>query len=152
MALDYTLHLSTSVKPRQAWERLAGRIAGLAWSEDDSCLFDETVTITAMDSRALTRSVIEESFQFVPNLWVGFRCAKFADQDTFARVLLDATLLLLEDSKEAVILFNGEFIILQRLGGQLVFNADSGLWHDEKWLKGRLTVPFARRPLSSPLL
>lgn len=95
MALDYDLHLATSVKPKQALERLAAHIDGLAWSEDNLHLFDATVTLVATEPRALTRSIIEESFQFTPALRVGFRCAKFADQDTFAQVLLDATLLLL---------------------------------------------------------
>jgi hypothetical protein len=152
MALDYYLHLATSTSPKQALERLASHVDRLTWSDDNSCLFDETVTITAVESRALTRSIIEESFQFTPALTVGFRCAKFADQDTFAHLLLDATLLLLEDAQDAVVLFNGEFLVLQRLRGHLTFNADSGLWHDEHWLKSRLTLPFERRPLPSPLL
>ena len=152
MALDYDLDLSTDMSPAQALEKLSRQNPGLTWSEDRSCLFDATVTITAIAPSRGWRETINEGFHFIPTLSVGFRCAKFADQDTFAQVLLDATILLLEDAQDAVVLFNGEFIILQRLRGHLTFNADSGLWHDEHWLKSRLTVPFERRPLPSPLL
>lgn len=152
MALDYHLDLSTGMSPAQALEKLSRQNPGLAWSEDRSCLFDAIVTITAIEPSRSWREIINEGFQFVPTLSVGFRCAKFADQDTFAQVLLDATLLLLEDAQDAVVLFNGEFIVLQRLRGQLTFNADSGLWRDENWMRSKLTIPFERRPLPSPLL
>ena len=152
MALDYRLYLSTNMKTLQELEKLADQNHGLAWSEEKHFLFDTTVAITAIEPRESRRESINDAFQFVPTLVVGFRCAKFADQDTFAQSLLDATLLLLEASQEAVLLFNGEFIVLQWLRGQLVFNADSGLWHDVNWLKSRLSMPFERRPLPSPLL
>ncbi|QRK11523.1 hypothetical protein JQX13_16475 [Archangium violaceum] len=49
-------------------------------------------------------------------------------------------------------LFNGENIVLQRLGGKLIFNADSSYWADENWLQSRLTVPFeCCRTLSGPI-
>jgi hypothetical protein len=75
-----------------------------------------------------------------------------ADWDRFRQVLLDATLLLLEDAQDAVLLFNGERIEIQRFGGQLAFNAESGYWRDKDWLMSRLTLPFEHRPLPSPLL
>jgi hypothetical protein len=100
----------------------------------------------------LIQGIIEESFHFTPTLWVGLRRRADADWDRFRQVLLDASLTLLDEAKDAVLLFNGERIELQRLGGQLAFNAESGYWRDEDWLKSRLTLPFEWRPLPSPLL
>ncbi|WNG41283.1 hypothetical protein F0U61_52015 [Archangium violaceum] len=152
MALDYDLDLSTHLKPTQALEKLAGHLAGLAWSEDKSCLFNTDVTISANMPREGWRRIIERGFQFIPTLSVGFRRASDANWDKFRRLLLEAALLLLEDTQDAVLLFNGENIVLQQLGGKLIFNADSSYWADENWLKSRLTVPFERRSLQSPLL
>ncbi|HYO56740.1 SitI3 family protein [Archangium sp.] len=149
MALDYDLHLSTSMKPAQALEKLAGQLTGLAWSEDRFSLFDTTVSICAIENRSES---IKEAFHFNPTLLVGFRRLFDADWDRFRQVLLDATLLLLDEAQDAVLLFNGERIELQRLGGQLAFNAESGYWRDKDWLKSRLTLPFDWRPLPSPLL
>ncbi|HLM42668.1 MAG TPA: SitI3 family protein, partial [Myxococcaceae bacterium] len=64
--------------------------------------------------------------------------------------MLQATLLL-EHAQDAVLLFNGEIIVLQRFGGKLVFNSEYHLWNDDDWLKSRLPLPFERRPLPSPL-
>jgi hypothetical protein len=151
MALDYHLHLATSTSSKQALERLASHVDGLTWSEDNACLFDETVTITPTETRALTRSIIEEAFHFVPTLRVGFRFVNNTDHDRAGQIMLQATMLLLEHAQDAVLLFNGEIIVLHRLGGKLVFNSEHEIWDDD-WLKSRLTLPFERRPLPSPLL
>ncbi|EPX64477.1 hypothetical protein D187_004566 [Cystobacter fuscus DSM 2262] len=60
--------------------------------------------------------------------------------------------MLLNESQDALLLFNGERIEFQRLDGQLVFNSESGYWRDKDWLKSRLEIPFECRPLPSPLL
>jgi hypothetical protein len=148
MSLDYDLHLSTHLKPMTALEKLAGQLAGLAWSEDRSSLYDTSVFIRAITSKS---DSIEQAFQFTPTLLVGFRRSADADWDRFRQVLLDASLILLEEAQDAVLLFNGERIELQRLGGRLAFNADSGYWRDEDWLRSRLTAPFDWCPLPSPM-
>jgi hypothetical protein len=66
--------------------------------------------------------------------------------------MLQATIILLEHAQDAVLLFNGETIVLQRFGGKLVFNSDYHIFDDDNWLKSRLTTPFERRSLPSPLL
>jgi hypothetical protein len=150
MALDYDLFLSTRMKPAQALEKLAGQLPGLDWSEDRFFLFDTTVSICATES--MSEESIKDAFHFTPTLTVGFRRSHDADWDGFRQVLLDACLLLLDEAEDALLLFNGERIELERFGGQLVFNAESGYWRDESWLKSRLTIPFECRPLPSPLL
>jgi len=152
MGLDYSLELSTSMKPIQALERLAGQIAGLTWSEDRFSVFGTGVMISAIEPRESWRETLEHGFHFVSTLSVGFRFVSDVDRDRLRSFLLQGTMLLLEHAQDAVLLFNGEHIILQRLGGQLAFNADSGIWRDENWLKSRITTPFERRSLPSPLL
>jgi hypothetical protein len=137
------------MKPMQSMEKLAERLDGLAWSEDKFFLFDATVSICAAESG--TESAIKPAFHFTPTLTVSFRRAHDADWDGFRRVLLDASLLLLNESQDALLLFNGERIEFQRFGGQLVFNAESAYWRDKDWLKSRLSLPFEWRPLPSPL-
>ncbi|WNG27999.1 hypothetical protein F0U62_31300 [Cystobacter fuscus] len=90
MAVDYDLFLSTGMKPRQSMEKLAEQLDGLDWSEDQSFLFDTTVSIRATESG--TESAIESAFHFIPTLTVSFRRAHNADWDGFRRTLLDASL------------------------------------------------------------
>ena len=149
MALEYDLHLSTSMNPKQALEKLADQLTGLDWGEDGFFLYDPSVSICAIEWRS---EPIKDAFHFNPTILVGFRRSFDADWDRFRQVLLDATLLLLDEAQDAVLLFNGERIEIQRFGGQLAFNAESGYWRDKDWLKSRLTLPFDWRPLPSPLL
>jgi hypothetical protein len=65
--------------------------------------------------------------------------------------MFEATMLLLEHARDAVLLFNYEIIVFQRLGGQLTINSDYPMW-DEDWLRSNLALPFECRPLPSPLL
>jgi hypothetical protein len=152
MALEYDLDLQTHLKPTQALEELTSKIPGLAWGDDGSFLFDESVQITAAASLALTQSIIRDGFHFTPTLGVGFRHVNNSDWDKFKETTFQAIVLLLEHSQDAVFLFNGETIVLQRLGGTLTFNSGYRMWDDDNWLKSRLTIPFERRPLPSPLL
>jgi hypothetical protein len=85
-------------------------------------------------------------------LAVSFRYSKEPEHyDDFRQIMLDATLLLLEHAQDAVLLFNGETIVMQRLNGKLAFNSDYHIWDD--WLESgsKVTIPFERRPLPSPL-
>lgn len=152
MALEYDLKLAASIDEKQALELLASRIDGLAWGDDHSFLFDPTATITARMSRAYTQSLFAETFRFMPTLGVGFRYVWESDYDRFRQLMLQATTLLLEHAQDAVLLFNGETIVLQRFGGKLVFNSDYHIFDDDNWLKSRLTTPFERHSLPSPLL
>lgn len=97
--------------------------------------------------------MIEEAFHFSPDLGVAFRLnPNSADYVEGRRVLLRVAMLLLEHSRDAVLLFNGEYIVLQRLGGQLVLNADYGDWADGFKLEPEIRLPHEIRSLPSPLL
>jgi hypothetical protein len=152
MALEYDINLVTSIGNKQALEMLASQIPGLVWGDDHSFLFEPTATITASVTRASTRSLFEDTFHFVPTLRVGFRYVWDSDYDRFKEIMLQATLLLLQHAQDAVLLFNGETIVLQRFGGKLVFNSNYHIFEDDDWLRSRLSLPFERRPLTSPLM
>ncbi|PTL83157.1 SitI3 family protein [Vitiosangium sp. GDMCC 1.1324] len=151
MALEYTLELSTKSTPTQTMDALASNIKGLTWGKDMFVLFDPTSTICTTNSPEITQKVIGRGFGFIPDLSVEFRFISNSDYDRFKKTMLQATMLLLEHAQDAVLLFNGETIVLQRLDGQLAFNSGYHMWDDD-WLKSRLTVPFEWRPLPSPLL
>jgi len=138
--------------PTQAMDLFARSLKGLAWGEEQFVLYDPTITICATQSLSVTRKVIERGFRFVPDLSVEFRFVSNSDYECFRKTMLLATLLLLEHTQDAVLLFNGEVIVLQRFGGKLVFNSEYHIWDDDDWLKSRLSLPFERRPLPSPLL
>ncbi|WP_309896916.1 SitI3 family protein [Archangium sp.] len=152
MALEYTLESSTKMTPTQAMDLLASSLHELAWGEERFVLYDPTVTICATQSLSMTRKVIERGFRFVPDLSVEFRFVSNSDYECFRETMLLATMLLLEHVQDSVLLFNGEIIVLQRFGGKLVLNSEYHIFEDDDWLRSRLSLPFERRPLPSPLM
>jgi hypothetical protein len=51
---------------------------------------------------------MKEAFHFTPTLPVGFRFPTNTDYEAFKETMLQATMLLLELSRDAVLLFNGK--------------------------------------------
>ncbi|MFL5351796.1 SitI3 family protein [Archangium sp.] len=155
MGFDYSLKLSTDMNRAHALGLLAEHIPGLQWSDENGSLFDSTLSniiIAASELHGYSQAMIEEGFGFTPELSVLFRFPSNRDYDRFAQTMLRGVLLLLDHGRDGVLLFNGEIIVLQRLGGQLTLNSDYHIFDDKDWLKSILTTSFERRPLPSPLL
>jgi len=152
MALVYELELSASMQCMQVLELLAAQVDGLEQDEGRPALFGPTITISVAETDAMSRKVIKRGFHFEPTLSIGFRFVSNTDYDAFKQIMLQAAVRLLAHAQDAVLLFNYEIIVLQRLGGNLVLNSEYHIWDDDDWLKSRLASPFERRPLPSPLL
>ncbi|HLM43100.1 MAG TPA: SitI3 family protein [Myxococcaceae bacterium] len=154
MAHEYELDLSTPMKPAQALQLLSQHIGGLTltWNgKNRDYLLGPTIDINVSEPFVSWQETVREGFGFTPTLLVGFRFNTNTDFDAFSEIMLQATMLLLEHAEDAVLLFNYEIIVLQRLGGKLAFNSQYHL-RDEDWLESNLPLPFERRPLPSPLL
>jgi len=154
VATEYEFDMATDLKTSQALELFSRHIGGLTltWNGKISdYLLGSTIEIDISEPLKVWQETITKGFGFTPTLSVGFRFKTNTDFDAFSEIMNRATTLLLEHARDAVLLFNYEIIVLQRIGGKLVFNADYQMWDDD-WLEGRLTLPFERRPLPSPLL
>jgi hypothetical protein len=151
MGLDSSLELSTDLKPAQVLRLMAERF-GLEWG-DDAHLRGPAVWVSAIEPNQDFKLMIEEAFHFRPSLSVGFRLDSNSDEyEEGNRVMLRATMLLLEHGRDGVLLFNGEHIVLQRLSGHLVLNEDAKNWTDGLQLENEIRLPHDKRPLPSPLL
>ena len=152
MAIEYDFYLSSGLHPALAVEVLLGRFPELAWSEDKTFLVGPTMRAGAMELSKSRQETINEGYGFVPTLSVWFRRAFDAEPNRFAELLLESTLVLLEHTQDAVLLVNEEITVMQRLGGQIAFNAETNPGRDEAWLRSRFPLPFECRPLRSPLV
>jgi hypothetical protein len=151
MALGYYLEMETQLKPPRALEVLAAWNRELAWSEEGFLLSDSTIITSTSEFYEGWRESIHHGFSFTPTLSVGFRFISNTDYDRFRQLMLQATMLLLEHARDAVLLFNAESIVLQRLGGRLTFNSEQQIWDDD-WLKSRMDASYELRSSPSPLL
>ncbi len=151
MGLDNSLELSTDLKPARALRLLAERF-GLEWA-DAAHLLGPAVWVSAIEPDQDFKRMIEEAFHFKPDLSVGFRLdPNSGEYEEGSRIMLRATMLLLEQGRDGVLLFNGEHIVLQRLSECLVLNEDSSNWTEGLRLENEIRLPHEKRPLPSPLL
>ncbi|MFE1748096.1 SitI3 family protein [Coleofasciculus sp. H7-2] len=152
MSLDYDLSIATDLKPIQALH-IVSKGFDLEWDSASSnpCLFGSGILVGAHPQLDIRQSVIEEAFGFRPTIDVWFQINSNVNYEGGKHTLLWVTIELLRQiSGDAVLLFNGESIIFQRLAGQLLLNED---WHD--WATSHLsevTLPFEVQNLPSPLL
>ncbi|AOX02099.1 hypothetical protein BJP34_24045 [Moorena producens PAL-8-15-08-1] len=122
MALDFDLEMVTELKPQQALNILATKLA-LEWQQDN--LKAPGILINADVEDRWEQDVTEENFGFRPTLVVGFRINPNQDYEGGLRTLIRATISLLQQTVgEAVLLFNYETVVLQRLGNKLILNEE----------------------------
>lgn len=151
MGLENGLKFETDMAPMQALRLLVDQFC-LSWG-DESHLIGPALWIWAINLDEESRSLFEEDFHFKPSMLVGFRLnPNSPEYAAGCRTMLRASLLLLEHGRDGVLLFNGEHIVLQRIGGVLTLNADRGNWTDGLHLANEISVPYKIQPLNSPLL
>jgi len=151
MGSEYGLELSTDLKPKQVLCLLADRLE-LKWVDGKS-LRGPALWIDSREVTGIRCDIIKEGFHFRPDVLVVFRLNPNSDEyEEGNRLMLRATMALLEQSRDGVLLFNGEHIVLQRIGGQLMLNADYGGWTDGFCLENEVWLSHETRSLPSPLL
>jgi hypothetical protein len=144
VALDYSLDIATELEPIQALHIVSDGL-GLEW-RTDTLLEQPGVQVCAIKNSELGQSVIEEWFGFRPTISVLFRIFTNEDYEGGKHTLQQATMELLRQVPgDAVLLFNGETIVLQRIGGQLVLNQGWGNWNASEM--AAMTLPYELRKL-----
>jgi hypothetical protein len=151
MGADYSLELSTGMTPAEVLRLLVERL-GFAWDGKQN-LSGPALWVSAAATRQNRKQLIEEGFRFSPEVSVSLRVDPASPEyEEGHRALLRAAMLLIKHGRDGVLLFNGEQIILQSLGGVLVLNADQGGWTDGFMLEDEIQLPHEKRSLPSPLL
>ncbi len=148
MSLNFTLRMATDLEPIKLLDALSST-SGFEWEMDT--LSAPGLLVYAIKENALGQSIIEEAFGFHPDVVIDFRINPTSEYSLGKYTLLQATMELLHQfSGDAVLLSNGEDLVLQRIGGKLVVNKDWSNWSTSQL--SEVTLPYEARSLSSPLL
>ena len=145
MAISYELDLVTELEPEQALKLISSK---KKLSRLDDRLSGDGIQIYASYLDETDEQLLaEEMPQFHPTLAINFRLNPSQD-DTAMKALCDATLALLtQDPGDAVLLFNYETVVLQRIKGHLTFNSEE-MTPDLTPLVEHLTRPDEMRSLA----
>lgn len=151
MALEYQLILSTESSIASLLETISQR-SGLAWSADHTFLAGIGVQVSGIASSRSRQSTIEEGFGFRPEAQLFFRMASDPEERRVGyRTMLEVIVgVLQQEAGQAVLLFNGETILLQRLTEELTLNRDWQPWQNNSL--DLMTLPYKMQSLPSPLL
>ncbi|MGK7876561.1 MAG: SitI3 family protein [Xenococcaceae cyanobacterium] len=96
----------------------------------DKHLLGQGVLIGAIKESTLARSQIEEEFGFRPTIDVRFRINPKEEYQIGKRTVLRATIELLSKiTGDAVLLHNGENLVLKRIKEKLILNKEWGNWN-----------------------
>jgi hypothetical protein len=118
MALNYVLNLEANIKPVEALQFIS-KYLGLEWHKRNS-LAGLGVIVYATKKNQLGQEVIAEEFGFQPSIAVDFRINPKDAYKEGKDTLIRATLELLDHLPgNAILLFNGEQPVLQKINGKL---------------------------------
>lgn len=148
MSTEYQLYLATILEPLQVLQ-IASQGFELEWVDEPNgfCLLGSGMLVGANQAMEF-QSIIEEEFGFVPNITIWFRLNWDADFEKAKQIMIRVTIELLRQiSEDAVLLFNYDSIVLQRLGENLLLNDAFNPWITE--LLPEVTLPYEIRNLPS---
>jgi len=148
MAIEYALDLDSRMRKSQAFELISKRL-GANISSDGHFAHGTDILIGGSDIEVGLRTEMhEEYFNFVPSLGFTFRRQQDVDVENFYRLMLRASMMMLEYADDAVLLFD-TVIVFQRLGGRLTFNTDYQLivGETDRLLREEVHVPYERRSI-----
>jgi hypothetical protein len=134
MALEYALYMETDLGPEQALLVLFEGDARIDKS-GESTKTDVFMTsgpgfqTYAFETSFERRSFLKDELGVDPSLTILFRVDKFQNREDQIRVILDATIRMLQQTHGNVILLaNGEIVWLLRKSGKLILNRRTNLW------------------------
>ncbi len=151
MAIEYNFYVSTDTSASHLLHTIHQQ-SGLSWSRDHTFLDSSGVQVSAVACGQSRQEMLEESFGFRFEAAVYFRLSKDPDEAQVGyRTMLEVVVgLLRREAGQAVLLFNGEIILLERFHGELVLNLDWQTW--QKQGTEMITLPYRMQSLPSPLL
>ncbi|MFB2737116.1 SitI3 family protein [Umezakia ovalisporum] len=149
MALSYGLELETDLSPKQVLQILAQKL-DLKWQQET--LHGSGVMINSHIEDADDQLLFAEKFAYQPSVLVGFRVNPNQDFEQGMRTMIRSCMDLLTQIKgNAVLLFNYETLVFQRINHELIFNQEMC----EPWIQAEMTnlnLPYKLQSLVSPFL
>ncbi|MCT7978521.1 ribbon-helix-helix domain-containing protein [Laspinema olomoucense] len=148
MSLEYELRIVTDWQALDILNLLSRELE-LEWEE--TRLFGPGIVLGATPETEHRQSMMMETFGFKPTLDLWFWLDSQENSQRGKQILLEASMLVLNHlSGDAVLLFNSEYTVLQRISGFLIFNQEIPLTSKDELEK--FNQPFYIQPLRSLLL
>ncbi len=127
MSLEYSLVIGDLIETSEVKKILID--AGFKKEKGEIRTEDLLIYITK--PYGLSIEIIKDDFGFIPAIDISFRLNKFSESDVLYKPVMQAIWAVLKVTKaDAVVLFNGENIILHRKKGILYLNDIDNFWYE----------------------
>jgi hypothetical protein len=149
MSLDYELRIETHWEPEQVLEWLKDYVH--FQPDSDNTLYNPGILLGVHRETEKNQMMMQSWFGFKPTIIVWFVLDSLNDYEIGKTTLLKTVVRLLQEIPgDAVLLFNYESLVLQRIAGELIFNQTLQTWPNSEI--SAVTSQFHLAPLRSPLL
>lgn len=129
MALEYKLDLATPLEPPQLVAKLMAPPFGFEMRYGR--LIAPGVVVLAASETDLGRSLVRDAYHIEPTAYIKFRLDKFEEWEAGLHKTIRTSIDLMGIANcDGVLLFNGETVILMRIGGRLILNENHDFWSD----------------------
>lgn len=150
MALDYDLELVSKRSPKQIIDLLVKELQFKSFNEQH--ILGAGVSISVISAAGLGDDLIADAFGFRPTIHIGFRLLHQSDEYEDGKILMTKSVMTMlhHEADDAVFLFQGETVLLQRISGKLVIN--NTWFRDGDPELAYITLPHDSREIQSPLM
>ena len=150
MSLNYELRIDTEWEAQQISDLLSKEL--FLERGEESRLLSPGAVMGVFPENEMRRSIMQLEYGFKPTIDVWFWLDSNLDYEKGKHTLLTASMLLLSKfSGDAVLLFNYERTVFQRIQHTLIFNSQSATWQEAE-LAAEVKLPYYIEPLRSPLI
>ena len=149
MSLDYELRIESHWEPEQVFHWLKDYLN--FYPDSENTLYNPGILLGVHRETEKNQTMMKSWFGFKPTLIVWFVLDSLDDYEIGKTTLLKTVIRLLQEIPgDAVLLFNYESLVLQRIAGELIFNQTLQTWPRSEI--SEVTSQFHLAPLRSPLL
>jgi hypothetical protein len=150
MSLDYELRIDSTWDSVEVLGFLKESL-NFQHEESENSLWSPGIWLRSSRETEKNQTMMQSWFGFKPTLRVGFVLNSLNDYEIGKTTLLKTVVRLLQEIPgDAVLLFNYESLVLQRIAGELIFNQTLQTWPNSEI--SAVTSQFHLAPLRSPLL
>lgn len=128
MALTYSLKIEDNIKISDMKKILT---TAPDFNEKNGEVEATDILVNITNPGGLSVQVVEDDFEFTPAVAISFRISKFAEPEVLYKRFMQAVWTVLKATKgDAVVLFNGEEIVLHRKKEKLYLNEIDNFWYE----------------------
>lgn len=142
MAIDYNLQIDTKKTPKEIYDLIL-QTNNFQKNEKENSFFANGLIGSVGYEEEHSQILTQQDFGFIPKVYVWLAPHREEMEEAGMQNMMKVVMTVLQnDSGDAVMLMNGEYIILTRIDGKLILTPEN-FGEKDKWWNPKEDVPFS---------